>query len=75
MKRHHVKSYKNECSGDVGVATKPDCSLNVAGDTYGGGCMVSNLWYQGTELNDHSRSLQFSLIFLWTASIRQFRPT
>lgn len=70
MKICHVKSYKNECSGAVGVAAKPDHSLNVARD----GCMASKRWYRGTELNDHSRSFQSSFIFLWTVSFRQFRP-
>lgn len=49
MKICHVNSYKNECSGGIGVAAKPDHSLNVARDTYGGGCMESNQCYQETK--------------------------
>lgn len=46
MKICHVNSYKNECSGGVGVAATPDHSLNVAKDTDGCGCSASN---QGTK--------------------------
>lgn len=73
MKICHVNSYKNECSGGIGVVAKPDHSLNVARDVYGGDCIVSSQRYHGTELNDHSRSFQ-SFIFLWTIGFRQFRP-
>lgn len=74
MKICHMNSYKHECAGSVGVAAKPDHSSNEARDTYGSDCMTSNQWYQGTELNDHSRSFHSSFIFLWTVSFRQFRP-
>lgn len=42
MRIGHVNIYKNECSGGVGVAAKPDHSLNVARDSFEGGCMASN---------------------------------
>lgn len=70
MKICHVNIYKNVCSGGVGVAAEPDRFINVARETYGGDCMVSNQKYQGTEFNDCSRSFQFSFIFPWTISFR-----